>query len=43
MKVQITYNHLTVTLYLFGGLTVTERVFNVTAVITRFTLKKSVA
>ena len=40
MKVQITYNQLTVTLYLFGGLTVTERVFNVTAVITRFYIKK---
>ena len=30
MKVQITSNHLTVTLNLRGGLTVTERVLNVT-------------
>ena len=42
MKVQITYNYLTVTLNLLGGLTVTERVLNVTAVITRF-YTKSVA
>ena len=37
MKVQITSNHLTVTLnILLGGFTVTKRVLNVTAVITRF-------
>ena len=40
MKVQITSNHLTVTLnILLGGLTVTKRVLNVTAVITRFQIK----
>ena len=39
MKVQITSNHLTVKLYLLGGLTVTERVLNVTAVIIRFYIK----
>ena len=33
MKVQITYNHLTVTFNILGGLTVTERVLNATAVI----------
>ena len=40
MKVQITSTHLTVTLNLLGGLIVTERVLNVTAVITRFYIKK---
>ena len=39
MKVQITSNHLTVTLNLLGGLTVTGRVLNVTVVITRFYIK----
>ena len=43
MKVQITYYNLTVTLNLLGGSSVTERVLNVTAVITHFYIKKNVA